>query len=99
MHPECTPDVRAAADYVGSTTGILKYCAETDAREFIVGTELEKENPGKRFFPTSDLADCPNMKLITLEKVLWSLEDGVYRVEVPADVADPARRAIERMLE
>jgi quinolinate synthase len=104
VHPECTEDVIALADHVGSTSGILRYCRESTARTFIVGTEigiihrLKKENPEKQFLATSTLADCPDMKLITREKVLWSLEDKVYEVTVPVEVAAQARRAIERML-
>ena len=105
VHPECTSAVIAVADEVASTSGILRYCRESTAGEFIIGTEigivhrLKKENPGKVFYQVSALADCPNMKLTTLEKVLWSLEDMVYEVTVPADVAEGARRAINRMLE
>jgi len=104
VHPECTEDVIALADHVASTSGILRYGRESAARTFIIGTEigilhrLKKENPDKQFVPTSTLADCPNMKLITLEKVLWSLEDNVCEVTVAAEIAAPARRAIERML-
>ena len=104
-HPECGEAVCDAADRVASTSGILRYCGETDAPEFIIGTEigilhrLGKENPGKRFYAASLLADCPNMKLITLEKVLWALEDLVQRVEVPEAVARGARVAVERMVE
>ena len=105
VHPECTPDVIALADYVASTTGIAKYCKETDAKEFIIGTEtgilhrLKKENPQKTFYAITILADCSNMKLISLEKVLWSLEDLVYQIKVPDDIAAKARVAIQKMLE
>ena len=105
VHPECTRDVIALADHVGSTTGILRFCHETDAPAFVVGTEigllhrLRKENPGKAFHPVSPLADCPNMKLNTIEKMVWSLEDMQYEVTVPEPTATEARRAIERMLE
>ncbi len=104
VHPECTEDVRAGADFVGSTSQILEYCREKDAGTFIVGTEigiihrLKKENPGKEFLPASEMGDCPNMKLITLEKIAWSLEDNSYRVTVPEPTASLARCAIERML-
>ena len=104
-HPECTPGVRALADLVASTEGMCRYVRETKAREIIVGTEvgiihrLEKENPGKAFYPASAQAVCPNMKLITLEKVLWALEDMKPEINVPADVTVRARRCIERMLE
>jgi len=105
VHPECVAETIGLADHVGSTTGILRFCARSDAREFIIGTEvgilhrLRKENPGKTFHEASPLADCPNMKLTTLEKMLWSLEDLVYEVTVPEDIIARARRAIDRMLE
>ena len=104
VHPECTRDVRALADFIGSTGQILRHVRESQKKTFIIATELgichglQKQNPGKTIVPVTRLADCPNMKLNTLEKVLWSLEDLRYEVTVPADVAGPARRAIERML-
>jgi quinolinate synthase len=105
VHPECTPDVTALADDVASTSGILRYAATTPYTEYIVGTEigllhrLRKENPGKLFYSPTRFADCPNMKLNTLEKMLWSLEDMQYEVSVPYDVAAKARGAVMRMLE
>jgi len=104
-HPECTSDVVALADHVASTSGMLRWCRETPAREIIVGTELgllhrlRKESPEKTFYEVSPLADCPNMKLNTLEKMVWALEDMQYPVTVPPEIAGPARGAIERMLE
>jgi quinolinate synthase len=105
VHPECTPDVIAMANKVLSTGGMVKYVKESSAEEFIIGTEigllyrLQKENPNKRFFPASQLADCPNMKLTNLEKILWSLEDMVYRITVPSELAQRAKKCIDRMLE
>jgi quinolinate synthase len=105
VHPECTSDVIALADHVASTTGITKYCKESTAKEFIIGTEtgilhrLKKENPAKYFFAASQLADCSNMKLISLEKVLWSLEDLVYQIKVPVDISAKARLSIQKMLD
>jgi len=105
VHPECTRDVREMADFVGSTSQIIRHVEESNAEAFIIGTELgvchsiRKASPDKTVVQVSSLADCPNMKLTTLEKVAWSLEDLAYDVQVPADVADGARRAIERMLE
>jgi len=105
VHPECTPETIALADHVGSTSGILRYCHDSDADTFIIGTEigmlhrLSKENPGKTFHPVSDLADCPNMKLTTVEKIFWCLRDLEYRITVPAEIAAKARQPIERMLE
>jgi len=104
VHPECTSDVIDLADHVASTSGILRYCHQSSSNEFIIGTEggilhrLAKENPDKRFYHATRLADCPNMKLITLQKVLWSLEDMTHRVEVPGEIAEKARQPIERML-
>ena len=105
VHPECTEEVRRLGDFVGSTSQILAYVRQSPASAFIIATELgichtlRKENPGKTIVHVSRLADCPNMKLTTLEKVLWSLERMQYEVTVPATVAEAARRAIERMLE
>jgi quinolinate synthase len=105
VHPECTPDVIAMADKVFSTTGICRYAKESASEEFIIGTEigilhrLKKENPQKHFYPASELAECSNMKLNNLEKILWSLEDMIYPIEVPPDIAQRAKKAIDRMLE
>ncbi|MCU0611778.1 MAG: quinolinate synthase NadA [Candidatus Eisenbacteria bacterium] len=105
VHPECMPETIALADHVGSTSGILRFCRESDAREFIIGTELgllhrlTKENPDKRFYLATELSDCPNMKLTTLEKVFWCLRDLEFVITVPPDIAQQARVPIERMLE
>ena len=104
-HPECRPSLVAMADHVASTTGIIKYCRDSEATEFIVATEigilhpLRKENPGKTFHPLTEIADCPNMKLNSLEKMVWALEDLEPVVTVPAEVAEKALRPIQRMLE
>ena len=104
-HPECTAPVIALADEVASTSGILRYCRESSALTFIIGTEigllhrLRKESPGKEFLSVSPLADCPNMKLNTIEKMVWALEDMVHEVTVDPDVAKQAKRSIDRMLE
>ena len=105
VHPECTPEVIAMADKVLSTSGICDYAKKSSSKEFIIGTEigilhkLKKENPEKKFYPASELADCPNMKLNNLEKILWSLEDMVYQVTVPEEIATRAKKSIDRMLE
>jgi len=105
VHPECLPEVLNLADAVFSTDGICRHVRESKKKEFIIGTEigiihrLKKENPGKIFYPASELGDCPSMKLNSLEKILWSLEDMVYEVKVPEGTAARARRTIERMLE
>jgi quinolinate synthase len=104
VHPECTPDVQALADEVASTSGILRYVAQTPFREYIIGTEngllhrLRKLHPEKSFHFVTRFADCPNMKLNTLEKLAWSLEDMQYEVTVPGEIARRARAALDRML-
>jgi quinolinate synthase len=103
-HPECRPAVTHLADKVASTEGMCRFVQETSATEIIVGTEvgiihrMQKENPGKVFYPVSEQAVCPNMKRTTLEKVLWSLEDNIHEVNPPADIARRAYASIERML-
>jgi quinolinate synthase len=105
VHPECRPDVIALADEALSTSGIIRYAARSDVSELIVGTEvgilhrLSKENPGKAFIPASGKAICPNMKKITLDKVLESLETMEPEVKVPEEIRVRALRAVERMLE
>ena len=104
VHPECRPDVIALADEALSTSGIIRYAARDDVSELIVGTEVEilhrlkKENPGKTFIPASEKAVCPNMKRITLEKVLNSLETMSPRIEVPEEIRLKAKAAVDRML-
>lgn len=105
VHPECRPEVIELADEVSSTSGICRFARESDAREIIVGTEtgiihrLAKENPSKTFLPISDRATCPNMKRITLEKVLWSMRDMTGQVTVQEEIRVKARLAVDRMLE
>jgi quinolinate synthase len=105
VHPECRPEVIELADAVLSTSGMCRYAQESDAREIIIGTEigiihrLKKENPGKTFFPISDNAICPNMKKITLEKVLWSLKEMSPQVTVPEAIRVRAKQAVDWMLE
>ena len=104
VHPECTRNVRAMADFVGSTGQIIRHVAESPRQAFIIATELgvchtiRRRNPAKTIIEVTHLADCPNMKLNTLQKIIWSLEDMQYEVTVPSDVAGPARQSIERML-
>jgi quinolinate synthase len=105
VHPECRPEVIALADEVLSTSGMCRYAGQSGVREVIVGTEagiihrLKKENPTKKFFPVFDKAICPNMKLITLEKVLWSLENMTPEVKVPEEIRLEAKAAVDKMLE
>ncbi len=105
VHPECRPEVIALADEVLSTGGMCRYARRDDVSQMVVSTEigiiyrLRKENPGKRFIPVSEQAICPNMKLITLEKVLESLEEMAPEVKVSGDIRLKAKMAVDRMLE
>ncbi len=105
VHPECIPEIQEAADEIASTSGILRYCRETDAKDFIIGTEngmlyrLGKELPGKRFHPLSENAICQNMKKNTLEKVRAALLNEGPGIEVAEDVRVKAEKAIRRMLD
>jgi len=105
VHPECRPEVIALADEVLSTGGICRFAHTTMASEVIVGTEigilhrLRKENPHKKFIPASEQAVCPRMKLITLENVLWSLEEMAPEVRVPEEIRLRAKAAVDKMLE
>ncbi len=104
VHPECRPDVIALADEVLSTSGMVRYAARADVKELIVGTEVEilhrlnKENPGKQFYAASQKAICPDMKKITLDKILESLETKQPEVTVPEAIRVRAKEAVDRML-
>jgi len=104
VHPECRPEVIDLADRVFSTGGMVKEARITVLDEVIIGTEegiiyrLEKENPGKRFYPVKDNAICSNMKKITLENVLISMENMAPKVEISADISRRAKGAIEKMV-
>lgn len=105
VHPECVPKVIDLADEVLSTNGMVRYAKESDAKEFIIGTEvgliyrLKKENPEKKFYPASELAACPNMKKTNLEKVFFALKELKNEVKVPEDIRVKAKRAVDKMLE
>jgi len=104
VHPECRTDVQDIADTICSTSQMITRAKESPAVEFIICTEigllhrLKKENPQKAFIPGSPHAICPNMKLTTLEKVLWSLEDMEHKITVDEQVRVRALSAIERMI-
>ena len=105
-HPECSKPVRDRADQLLSTGQMCQFAQNSEHQEFIVATELgivyrlRTENPGKLFHPVNpDRAVCPNMKKITVEKILWSLQDMKARVTVPEEIALRAVGCIERMLE
>ncbi|MBN6187405.1 quinolinate synthase NadA [Aneurinibacillus sp. BA2021] len=104
VHPECRPEVVAMGDFVGSTTGILKYCRETNHKKFIVGTEdgvgykLRLDSPDKEFIFASKYLVCPNMKVNNLKKIVDCLETMQPQIYVPEEIADKARASLERML-
>jgi quinolinate synthase len=104
-HPECGPEVRALADALLSTGQMLAFAGKSDKKEFIIATEhgilhsLKKRYPDKKFYPASNKAMCPNMKKITLEKVLWSLQDMQVVITVEPDIRDRACHALDRMLD
>jgi quinolinate synthase len=109
-HPECEEHILQLADYIGSTTGILKYATNDAATEFIVATEsgiihqMEKDNPLKTFIPappnnTCACNDCPHMKRNTLEKLYLCLKNEMPEITLPADIIVKAVKPIERMLE
>lgn len=105
VHPECLPEVIDLADKVLSTGKMVQEAPKTKKKEIIIGTEsgiiyrMKKENPTKNFYPARDVAFCFNMKKIDLGKVLRSLENMIHKVEVPLEVSQKARGAIEKMVE
>ncbi|MFW6304511.1 MAG: quinolinate synthase NadA [Candidatus Saliniplasma sp.] len=104
VHPECRPEVVDMADYAESTAGILKRAYRTDKKHMIIGTEkemgyrLKKEVPDKEYHFPGD-PTCQNMKRITLEKVVNSLEELEPVMTVDDELARRARKPLERMVE
>jgi quinolinate synthase len=105
VHPECPPEIQDQADRIDSTSGMLRFCKESDKKEFIIGTEegllhrLRMENPDKKFYLVSNEMVCPNMKRTRVESVLRALEEMQHVITVPEEIRVPAKRALERMLE
>ena len=105
VHPECKPAVTAMADYIGSTSGIIKFATESDAKEFIVVTEmgvlyeLKKRNPDKTFYTAGNMQVCPNMKKISLDKIIDVLEQENPEVIMDAALMEAAHEPMKRMLE
>ena len=104
-HPECPPEILELADVITSTSGMIRYASESENREFIVGTEvgilypLQKENPDKAFYPASTRMLCSDMKKISPEDIVRSLETLDGQVKVPESVRIPALKAVQRMLD
>ncbi len=105
VHPECRPDVTALADAVESTSGMIRFCREDDALEYIVGTEegmihrLSVDVPSKRFHLVSQAVVCPTMKMTTLRKAIEALRTGGPVVTVPEETRAKALAAVQRMVE
>lgn len=104
-HPECTQDVLAHADFIGSTSEIIDYVVATDAEEFLIGTvdgvfaEIRKQAPGKKLYTVKADQVCVNMKKVTLEKILDVLEHETNEVFVDEQTAKLAMVPLTRMLE
>lgn len=104
-HPECKMEVLEHADYIGSTSGIIDFATASDEKEFLICTELgvlyelNQKNPEKKFYSVGHRQYCPNMKKITIEKVLRSLETMTPAVEVNEQKAEAANAPLIRMLE
>ena len=105
VHPECTPEVCAYADYIGSTSGIMNYAVKSDKKEFIIGTEisiaehLQYMCPDKKFHLLSLKLICPNMKATTLYDVYNCLNgDGGEEIELDSDTISKAKRCIDEMI-
>lgn len=104
-HPECHKEVVKLADYVGSTTGIMKYAIESDAKQFIISTEkgvvdrLKRDYPQKEFILIKDNIICPNMKWHTLDDIYNALKNEQHEINVEKEIAQKALKCIDRMLE
>ena len=104
-HPECHQSVVAMADYVGSTTGIMKFAAQSDKKEFIIATEkgvvdrLKRDYHEKEFYLIKDNVICPNMKWHTLTDIYNALDREEHEITVDTEIASKALKCIDRMLE
>jgi quinolinate synthase len=103
-HPECLPDVQDLADALESTSGMIRYAKASDAKEFIIATEmglnhrLKKENPDKDFFSPTKKAICPNMKMTTLQKAVDTLRQERYEIRLDEETRARALAAVEAMV-
>lgn len=104
VHPECRKEIVDLADVVGSTKQIIDYAKTSDAKEFIIGTEmgvmhkLMTESPDKKFYLMSPGLICPNMKKTTLYSVLHSLQTMTEKIELDEDIRIRAKKSLDRML-
>lgn len=109
-HPECTEDVLELSDFIGSTSEIIDYATANPAKEYLIGTEtgvfyeLERKNPDTIFYPVKEHQICPDMKKITMEKLLNTLQQigedsNVQQVIMDKEVVNKAGNSLKRMLE
>ena len=104
-HPECHQSVTKLADYVGSTTGIMKYAVESDKKRFIIATEkgvadrLKRDYPDKEFILIKENIICPNMKWHNLIDIYNALEKEEHEITVDKEIAAKALNCIDRMLD
>ncbi len=104
-HPECRTEILEISDYIGSTSGIIRYATESEEKEFIICTEegvsykLCQNNPEKKFYFPKSVPTCPNMKKNSLEKILYVLETGENEVQITEELREASVKPLERMLE
>ena len=104
-HPECTEPVKELSDELLSTGQMLSFAAKSTVKRFIIATEngiihaLKKQNPDAEFFPASHRAICPNMKKISVDKVIGSLQEMKYEITVPDAIRIRAQKSLDRMVE
>jgi len=104
-HPECDEPVKALSDKLLSTGGMLNFIEKSDADTFIIATEpgiiypMRRKRPDAKFIPASEKAICPDMKKISLEKLLDSLKNMQYRIEIPQEISEKAKVSLDRMVE
>ena len=104
-HPECRTEILEISDYIGSTSGIIRYATESEEKEFIICTEegvsykLCQNNPEKKFYFPKSVPTCPNMKKNSLEKILHVLETGENEVQITEELREASVKPLERMLE
>ena len=104
-HPECHMSVSSIADFVGSTAGIMKFVEKSKNKSFVIATEqgvtdrLTRDYPNKKIIPIKSSLICPNMKMTSLEDILYVLETGENEIFVKDEVAKKAVNCLNRMLE
>ena len=104
-HPECTADVLEISDFIGSTSEILDYATESDCKKFIICTEmgiffqLGESNPDKKFFSVGHRQFCPNMKKVSIEKVISVMENPENEVILSDEMMEKSCLPLQKMLE